>query len=120
MVVEGARLYREASGREEGGEYVPPTGYHNAYQLEEVVTYDGKLWRATRDGAIGVPGDSVDWVQVADEGEILPWVRPMAGTEYKYGDIVTHKGSTWRNDYQGLNGWEPGTTGAMWTNIDGE
>lgn len=116
-IEEAARQWREAAGRVEGDEYVQPTGYHNAYQYDAVVTYGGKKWKSTRNGANGIPGQSPDWVQVAEEGEILEWVQPHAGSEYPVGAVVKHKGRLWRNDHVAVNGWEPGTVGSQWTDI---
>lgn len=109
-----------STGREPGAEYVAPTGAHDAYPLGWVVTHEGVEYEATRDGAVGVPGDSVDWRRIAAENEVLPWVQPMAGQEYPVGAIVTHQGKTWRNDHVGPNGWEPGQPGSQWTEIEGE
>jgi len=117
VIEQAAAEWRAASGRRDGDPYVAPTGYHDAYELDATVTHDGLRWRATRDGATGVPGASPDWRQVAEEGQALPWVQPHAGSEYPAGAVVTHKGRRWRNDLGRPNGWEPGATGASWTDI---
>ena len=102
----------------DGQPYVAPTGYQNAYAKDTTCTYAGKTWRALRDGAVGVPGESPgDWQQVAGPGEIVDWVQPQAGSEYPVGAIVRHNGHLWRNDHTGPNGWEPGTTGSQWTDL---
>lgn len=110
--------YLVALGRADGEEYVPPTGYHDAYPLGWKVVYQGVEYEALRNGAIGVPGESPDWRRIAADGEILPWQQPHAGSEYPVGAIVTHQGHTWRNDHTGPNGWEPGTTGSQWTKLN--
>ena len=115
--------YLESIGRGPGQPWQPVTGYQNAYPLGYLVTHDGKEWTATRDGATGTPGESPDWQQVpgtdpeTGETEILPWVQPHAGSEYEPGALVTYGGHVWRNDHTGPNGWEPGTTGAQWTDL---
>lgn len=114
--IRGALL--AAEGQESGGPFVPPTGAHNAYPKDWIVTHDGKEWEATREGAHGVPGESGDWRQVAEEGEILEWVAPTgAHNAYDPGSLVVHNGHVWRNDHTSPNGWEPGTTGSQWTDL---
>ena len=81
------------------------------------MTRDGRRWRSTRGGATGTPGDSPDWREIAEEGQILPWVQPHAGSKYPAGAVVTHLGRTWRNDLGRPNGWRPGQPGASWTDI---
>lgn len=112
------REYASAAGRdlEDGAEYVPPSGAHNAYPKGAIVTYEGKTWRATRAGANGVPGQSPDWWLIPEEGEIPAWSQPHAGTEYELGAIVTHNGHVWENTHD-VNGWEPGTQGSQWKDL---
>ena len=116
-IEEAVAAWREAAGRQDGDDYVEPTGYHDAYPRDAIVTRDGRRWRSTRGGATGVPGGSPDWREIAEEGQILPWVQPHAGSKYPVGAIVTHQGRTWRNDLGRPNGWRPGQTGASWTDI---
>ena len=116
-IEEAVAAWREAAGRQDGDDYVEPTGYHDAYPLDAIVTRDGRRWRATRAGATSVPGGSPDWREIAEEGQILPWVQPHAGSKYPDGAVVTHQGRTWRNDLGRPNGWRPGQPGASWTDI---
>ena len=109
--------YLTSTGREMGEEYVPPTGYHDAYPRGWDVRNGGDVWTATRDGARGIPGESVDWVRKTPKNEIPTWVPVQAGMEYAVGAIVSHKGRLYRNDHTGPNGWKPGTTGSQWTDI---
>lgn len=108
--------YLATQGQKPGGEYIKPTGAHNAYPKAWEVTHDGKRWMALRDGAHELPGESHDWQQVAEPGEILEWWPPQAGTEYPLGAIVTHQGHVWRNEHD-RNGWQPGTPHAQWTDL---
>lgn len=106
-----------ATGRENGANYVPPTGYHDAYPKGWEVSDDGAEWIATRDGARGVPGEGFDWVRKTPKNGIPIWAPVQAGSERAVGVIVSHKGRLHRNDHTGPNGWEPGTTGSQWTDI---
>lgn len=116
--------YLESIGRGPGAPWQPVTGYENAYPLGHLVTHDGAEWTATRDDATGEPGRSDDWRKVTAPGAIPEWVQPQGYLgAYDPGAIVQHKGHVWRNDHvdgqgNGLpNAWEPGTTGAQWTDL---
>jgi hypothetical protein len=52
------------------------------------------------------------FTRVALPNQVLAW-KPPAGTFYKRGAVVTHKGQTWENTGSDANGWEPGVFG--WT-----
>ena len=52
--------WREAAGRQDGDDYVEPTGCHDAYPLDAIVTRAGRRWQATRAGATSIPGGSPD------------------------------------------------------------
>lgn len=107
-----------ALGRQMGDPFETVTGYHNAYPKDWEVTRDGKLWRATRDGATGEPGRSDDWREVTAPGAIPEWVQPQGYLgAYEPGALVTHHGHVWRNDHGAGNAWEPGTTGSQWTDL---
>lgn len=112
------RQYAEQVGRDltEGAPFVQPTGAHDAYPKDSIVTHDGKTWRATRAGANGVPGESPDWWLIPEGGEIPAWTQPHAGTEYELGALVTHNGHVWENEHD-LNGWEPGTPHSQWKDL---
>ena len=116
VMEQAAAEWRAAAGRLDGDPYVEPTGYHDAYAFDALVTYKGKQYRATRDGAVGIPGQSPDWWQVSI-GQPTAWVQPYAGTEYLVGAEVIHKGRLWRNDHTASNGWAPGAVGSKWTDI---
>jgi len=46
------------------------------------------------------------------KGKADPWKQPFGAHDaYKMGDVVTHKGSTWRNTGSNANVWEPGVYG---------
>lgn len=44
------------------------------------------------------------------------WVQPDSTNPYKKGDRVTHDGKTWESTSDN-NVWEPGATGAPWTEV---
>ena len=117
VIDEAIRNYAKSAGRSlaHGEPFSTPTGAHNAYPNGVIVTHDGKLWRATRSGANGTPGESPDWRQVAADGEILPWQTVWAGQEYEQGDQVHHEGRLW--EAERLTGHEPGTEHSGWTDI---
>ena len=115
-IEEAAAAWREASPREDWDEYVEPTRYHDAYSFDALVTHEGKRYKATRNGAVGIPGQSPDWWQVSID-QPVKWVRHHAGSEYPVGAEVIHKGKLWRNDHTAPNRWEPGTVGSKWTDI---
>ena len=50
----------------------------------------------------------------AEGGEPGEWVQPDSTNPYMAGDRVTHGGFVWTSEVDN-NVWEPGTTGAPWT-----
>lgn len=117
IITETIRLHQQDTGREDGAPYVPPTGYLDAYLKGAVVTRDGKEWEATRGGAIGVPGESVDWIEIVPEGVIPEWEQRQAGSEWPEDSKVRHNGHIWRNDSGTPNGHEPGVPHSGWTDL---
>lgn len=113
-----ADAYMVATGRDKGQPFVKPTGTHNAYPLGWTVTHNGLEWEPLREGATEVPGESGDWRQVAEEGEILDWIAPTgAHNAYLVNAIVRHKGEIWQNIHTGPNGWEPGSSHSQWIEV---
>lgn len=45
------------------GEWIQPTGGHDSYSKDDVVSYDGKVWISTSDNNVWVPGE-YGWVEV--------------------------------------------------------
>lgn len=58
------------------------------------------------------------WKTYRDSSVIAEWVQPDSTNPYRMGDKVTHNGKTWQSTND-ANVWEPGTTGAPWTDITG-
>jgi len=86
--------YEQALGRSTGGEWVQPTGAHDTYDKDAVVTYNGYLRRSLIDNNFTQPSDDKFWVY-ANESEIAPapyapdW---KAGETLKVGDLRLYKG----------------------------
>lgn len=58
------------------------------------------------------------WAKVlsGQSGEVGEWEQPDASNGYSIGDRVTHNGHLWEST-QDDNVWEPGATGAPWTDL---
>lgn len=111
------RAYQAAIGRQDGDPFVKPTGYHDAYSEDSVVSHEGKEWTATRDGANGTPGESPDWIEKVSEGEIPEWEQRHFGSEYEVGALVQMDGVVYRNDLEVPNGYRPDAPHSGWTNL---
>lgn len=108
--------YLDSTGRESGTEWVRPTGYHDAYPEGWEVTKDGKLWVSLVSGNVWEPGVS-GWRLAVTEGEVPAWQQPTgAHDSYNLGDITAHADHVWQSTADG-NVWEPGSTGAPWTDL---
>lgn len=113
-----SRQVLAAEGVSMGDPWRQPTGYHDAYPSGWQVTHNGKTWVALRNGASGEPGVVTgDWQEYQEPGQVVDWVQPQAGSEYPVGALVRHNGRIWENTHTAPNGWEPGTTGAQWTDM---
>lgn len=110
---EAARTALASEGLEEGEPWRSPSGYHDTYPLDWVVTHNGKQWRSRVMGNAWEPGVS-GWEEILAEGEIPEWRQPHAGEEYAPGAQVAHNGHLWTNVHTGPNGWEPGVPGSQW------
>ena len=110
--------YQKAAGvHTDGEEWVQPTSYLDVYMKDAVVTHSGKTWTSNIDNNALEPGVS-GWTEVLPEGEYPDWVQPQGYQDaYEPGTIVKYQGHLWRNDHIGGNAWEPGTPGAMWTDL---
>lgn len=78
-----------------------PYGPEDAYNKNDIVSYDGKLWRSDRDGNIYCPVSNVDaaWEEY-EEGSDTPsfpaWSQPdKPENGYKKGTIVEYEGKYW-------------------------
>lgn len=105
--------YLEAEGTTPGEEWRQPTGAHDAYPKDWVVTHAGDQWVSLVDANVWEPGVA-NWR--ADSGEEFPdWVQPTGAHDaYPAGAKVSHASKHWTSDV-GDNVWEPGVYG--WTEV---
>ena len=104
-----AQQYVAAIGREDGDQWVAPTGAHNAYPQGAIVTHDGKTWESLIPNNVWTPGVS-GWRENVAEGHPA-WVQPLgAHDSYPLGWEVTHDGRDWTS-LVAHNVWAPGLSG---------
>lgn len=88
-----------------------------AYEKDERIRYDGKLYRCIQAHEANKTWNPVDavslWALVINEG-IPEWVQPGSTNPYMKGDKVKYNEQTWISDVDN-NVWEPGVYG--WTVI---
>lgn len=120
-------------------EWRQPYGSTDAYDIGDIVSYNGQLWKCTGGDGAGknswAPGVYGWELYTPDSGETTdpapePEPEPEPGTEpdpetpsyeewqsgqvHKIGDIVSHNGKLWvctQGDGAGNNSWEPGVYG---------
>lgn len=92
-----------------------------SYTLNERVRYGGKLYKVLQEHT-----SQDDWAPDAatslfaclltdeENGTIQEWTQPDSTNGYVTGDIVSHNGKFYKSMVDN-NVWEPGTTGAPWT-----
>ena len=87
-----------------------PTDATNAYNMGDIVAYNGTRWRSTIIGNVWEPGVS-GWVDA--DSELPDWNQPTGAHDaYIEGAIVKHNGKIWENITKGtVNTWEPGVSG---------
>ena len=106
-----AARYAEAIGREDGDQWVAPTGAHNAHSKGAIVTHDGKTWESLIPNTVWTPGVS-GWRENVADG-YPAWVQPLGATDsYAKDAKVTHKGRIWTSTAAN-NAWGPGVYGWM-------
>lgn len=105
------KAYLSTEGTSQGDPWRQPTGSHDAYPLDWIVTHSDKTWRSLLAGNVWEPGVS-GWAEEVPEGSYPAWVQPTGAHDaYALGAEVTHNGSYWRSDVD-ANTWEPPT---QWT-----
>ena len=108
-----AARYAEAIGREDGDQWVAPTGAHNAYPQGAIVTHQDKTWESLIPNNAWTPGES-GWRENVTDG-YPAWVQPAGAHDaYAKDAKVTHKGRIWTST-AASNTWAPGAYG--WTDI---
>lgn len=110
-----AQRYASAIGRQDGDEWVQPTGAHDSYTVGAIVTHDGQTWESLTPANVWEPGVS-GWREVVGDGAgPAAWVQPTGAHDaYGLGDRVTHEGHLWESS-AAANVWEPGVYG--WTDL---
>ena len=108
-------IREEVAAPATGPAWSQPTGAHNAYPLDAIVSHKGLGWRNLTPANVWEPGVSgwrLTWGQPpADEWPA--WVQPTGAHDaYQIGDKVSHAGKRWIST-EANNVWEPGTFG--WT-----
>ena len=103
-----------ASGQVEGGAWVEPTGYENAYPKGWVVTHNGHEWTSNIAGNTLEPGVS-GWTMTPVEGEPPPEYKDPQGYQdaYNEGDLVTFEGDVYRCLRDGTT-WSPRVAPTVW------
>lgn len=116
-------LYAKIGVTEEGYlEWRRPYGATDAYEIGDIVYYNGELYICTTGNAAGLntwAPDEYGWEKYNPSEEPEEPVTPTyeeweSGKTYKIGDIVSHNGQLWvctLGDAAGNNSWEPGVYG---------
>ena len=99
--------------------WIQPTGAHDTYSKDAIVSYNGKQWKSTLDANVWAPG-TYGWtlatVTLPDQTPpTVAWVQPTGAQDaYTMDAVVTHNGFTWKSTVAS-NVWEPGVYG--WVQI---
>ena len=85
------------------------------------VAFAGKLWKVLQAHTsqwewtpTTAPSLFAEVLNPEDPNVVVEWVQPESTNGYPKGQLVTHGGKIWKSDVDN-NVWEPGTTGAPWT-----
>ena len=93
--------------------WIKPTGAHNAYPKDYIVSHLYKLWVSIVANNSEEPGIS-GWREKVPEGSHVTWYQPAGSHDaFSFGDIVKHLGQLWISNVAGenTNTWEPGVYG---------
>ena len=93
--------------------WIKPTGAHNAYPKDYIVSHLGKLWASIVANNSEEPGIS-GWREKVPEGSHVTWYQPAGSHDaFSFGDIVEHLGQLWISNVAGenTNTWKPGVYG---------
>lgn len=104
--------YANAIGRTTGGEWVQPTGAHDAYPAGSRVTYEGELYISDIPSNVWAPG--VHGWSISEDDTVDPVEQPDApdwviDTEYLVDDLVKYEGLVYRviQQHTSQAGWLP-------------
>lgn len=127
----------DEDGNEIPPPYVQPSGAHDAYQRGEMVTYEGEVYRAVRDGVVHSPSEyPADWSHVIPATPIEP-IEPDPdegeepgepetpewdgnGHSYETGDQVLYEGDAYKviQDHTSAAHWTPDTVASLYEKVD--
>lgn len=107
-----------------------PSGAHDAYNIGDVVNYNGTLYESIIDGNVWSPDVYPDGWKMYEEGSTEPvepepdepttypeWVQPTGGHDaYNTGDIVMYNGTLYKSLIDG-NVWAPDAYPQGWEKI---
>ena len=112
-----ASRYAAAIGREDGDQWVAPTGAHDAYPQGAEVEHDGKRWIGLTPVNVWAPGTS-GWREVTEPDAGPPeWVQPTGAHDaYMTGDRVTYQGVAYESLIDG-NVWSPADYPTGWKDL---
>lgn len=125
----GVSGWREKSLDGAANEWIQPTGAHDAYQVEERVLHNGKVWVSQTDGNVWEPTLSdAGWdleIAVTPEpeeeevgnGEPVPSEEWVQGTSYQVGETVMYNGVKYSvvQAHTSQEGWTPIAVPALYT-----
>lgn len=138
----GVSGWREFTEEEVGpAKWVQPSGAHDAYNVGDLVTFEGEVWESIIDGNIWSPFDNPEgWKNVGEpeveepveeepeveepipdpDPETVPdFVQPTGGHDaYNTGDRVMFEGAVWESVIDG-NTWSPTDNPTGWEQIEG-
>lgn len=104
--------YVNAIGRVDGGEWIQPTGTHDAYREGAIVEHHDKEWESTTPFNVWEPGVS-GWRPLApidpETGErgVAEWIQPTGVHDaYRKGDRVLFEEQVWESVIDN-NTWSP-------------
>lgn len=97
-----------------GDAWRAPTGAHDAYPKDWVVSHEGKLWESLVTGNVWEPGVSAWRERAAAPAPAPEWIAPTGAHDaYNVGDKVMFDGMTYESLLDG-NTWSPTDYPAGW------
>lgn len=118
----------DAFGLDDAGHplWAQPSGAHDAYNVGDIVNYNGQLYRSTIGGNVWPPDVyPAGWETVesgggteSEEPATYPeWVQPAGAHDaYNTGDRVTYNGKIYESTVDG-NTWSPNSYPQGWTEV---
>jgi len=109
-------LIEEVAAGTDAPAWVQPTGAHDTYEFDAMVSYKGYSYKSLIDANVWAP-DVTGWRIVwGQQAGYAPWQQPLGAQDaYKLEAKVNHNGKNWNNTGSDANVWEPGVFG--WTEI---